>query len=74
LSSESIHHRALTAGPGSQNDVLVDHDYEPVAGPDLQSIWDCQPGAGILLAELAELLPERTRSDLLAIILNPAVG
>jgi hypothetical protein len=71
LSSKSIRHGALTAGPGSQNDVLVDHDHEPVAGPDLESVWDRQACSRILLAELAELLPERTGSDLLAIVVCP---
>jgi hypothetical protein len=61
----------LTARPWSQNHVLINHDDEAIARPDLQSIWDCQPGAGIFLAELAELLPERTGSDLLAIVVLP---
>jgi hypothetical protein len=71
LSGKSAHLCALTAGPRPQNDVLVNHDHEPVAGPDLQSVRDRQARTRILLAELAELLPERTGRDLLAVVVLP---
>ena len=72
LSSKGIHNDGgLTAGPWPKDHVLVDHDHEPVAGPDLESVWDRQACSRILLAELAELLPERTGSDLLAIVVLP---
>jgi hypothetical protein len=37
----------------------------------LKSVRDCQARTCILLAELAELFPERTGSDLLAVVVLP---
>jgi len=72
LSGKGIHHDSgLTARPWSKNHIFVHHDNEAIAGLNLQSIWDCKPGAGIFLTELAELLPERTGSDLLTIVVLP---
>ena len=51
--------------------VLVDHHHEPVTWPDLQGIRDQQPGPRVFLPELAELLTERGRRDLLGVV---AVG
>src|SRR5215471_16983106 len=72
LARKGVHHHAsLTAGPRPQNNVLVDHDHEPVAGPDLERVRDRQAGTRVFLAELAELLPEGGGRDLLAVVVLP---